>query len=479
MGISDRVRALGRLAFFSGRNGITMLGAALTTAAGLAMLMTWILELTSQHPVGAYSGILLFVILPAFFFLGLGLIPIGILLERRRQRKSGTLPEEFPKVDLGATEIRKGIAFVLVATLVNLAFFAIALYKGVEFSDSNSFCGQVCHTVMEPEYAAFKDSAHSRVGCAQCHIGQGAGWFVKSKLSGTRQLFAVIFKTYSRPIPSPVEALRPARETCEQCHWPQRFVNDRLVIRTRYAEDEASTPSTTVLLMKIGGQTWKGAQGIHGRHLDQGERIRYVAADRGRQSIHRVLYKNDQGQSEEYLGGEGTGAGSQESRAMDCVDCHNRPTHAFDLPADAVDRAVTEKRISRDLPYAKKIAVDLLKAEYPDRATAVLRIPAALEEFYRKSYPEVLVDKREAVVQAGEALKAIYLRNIFPAMKMTWGTHPNNLGHTASPGCFRCHDGAHTTREGKTISAECDACHTILAQEESNPQALKALGLGL
>jgi len=164
---------------------------------------------------------------------------------------------------------------------------------------------------------------------------------------------------------------------------------------------------------------------------------------------------------------------------MDCVDCHNRPTHAFDLPADAVDRAVTEKRISRDLPYAKKIAVDLLKAEYPDRATAVLRIPAALEEFYRKSYPEVLVDKREAVVQAGEALKAIYLRNIFPAMKMTWGTHPNNLGHTASPGCFRCHDGAHTTREGKTISAECDACHTILAQEESNPQALKALGLGL
>ncbi|MBP1628026.1 MAG: cytochrome c family protein [Holophagaceae bacterium] len=477
MGLSERVRELTRLAFFSGRNRLTLMGAALTTAAGVSLIGTWGLELVTQRSLGPYSGIICFILLPGAFLVGLALIPLGILLERRHQRKRGELPHGYPKVDLGAAEVRKGIVFVAGATVLNLAIFGVAVSKGVEYSDSNAFCGQVCHTVMEPEYAAFQNSVHSRVGCAQCHIGQGAGWFVKAKLSGTRQLFAVLFHSYSRPIPSPVEALRPARETCEQCHWPQKFVGDKLLVRTHYGEDEGSTPSTTVLLLKIGGRTWQGHAGIHGRHLDQGARIQYVPADRERRVISKVVYKDDRGQLVTYQGTETPASARTEVREMDCVDCHNRPTHAFELPEGAVDRAINEGRISRELPFARKTAVGLLRADYPDRRSAANAIPSGLQAFYLKNYPQVAAQKAELLAQAAQTLREIYLRNIFPDMKMGWGMHPSHIGHTTSPGCFRCHDGNHATPDGKTITADCDACHTLLAQDETDPKVLKELGI--
>jgi hypothetical protein len=318
------------------------------------------------------------------------------------------------------------------------------------------------------------------VGCAQCHIGPGAGWFVKSKLSGTRQLFAVAFNTFQRPIPSPVEHLRPARETCEQCHWPQKFSGDKMFISTKYAEDESNTPSTTVLLVKIGGRTWQGKAGIHGRHLDTEERISYIATDARRQEIPKVIYRDDNGKTVEYVSDDlkkvpaGTLA-KLPVRKMDCVDCHNRPTHAFQLPDRALDKAITEGRISRDLPFVKKAGLEILKKEYTDREAASFQIPLAVADFYKNKYPEVFLQKRGQVDAAGQAVKAIYLRNVFPEMKITWGTHPNHIGHEESPGCFRCHDGAHTSADGRTIAADCTTCHTILAQDEKDPKILKDL----
>lgn len=474
-----RFTDLARLVFFFSENRISLAGVVITTASAITLAWFWLIELTSPHPMHPYTGILFFLLLPGLFFFGLGLIPLGMWLRRKKLRHAGTLPEEFPQVDLGSSAIRKGLIIVVGATALNILILGTASFKGVEYMDSTQFCGQACHSVMSPEFAAYKDSAHSRVTCTQCHIGPGAGWFVKSKISGTRQLFAVTFKTYSRPIPSPVEHLRPARETCEQCHWPQKFHGDKMVVRTKFAEDETNTATTSVLLLKIGGRTWQGLAGIHGRHLDAGERITYVTTDPRRQSIARITYKDDKGQTVDYVADDNKLSPEElaklPSRSMDCVDCHNRPTHAFEMPGPALDKAINAQRISRDLPFIKKKAMEVLKVDYPDQTTAAAQIPAALDAFYRTSYPEIYRDKKPLVDEAATAVKEIYLRNVFPQMKLTWGTHPNHIGHQDSPGCFRCHDGMHNSKDGKMIAADCDTCHTILAQDEKDPKILKDL----
>jgi len=291
----------------------------------------------------------------------------------------------------------------------------------------------------------------------------------------------VAFNTFQRPIPSPVEHLRPARETCEQCHWPQKFHGDKMLVSTKYAEDEANTSSSTVLLLKIGGTTWQGRAGIHGRHLDAEERISYVSTDGRRQEIPKVIYRDDTGKTVEYISDEIKKVPADQLaklpiRKMDCVDCHNRPTHAFQMPDRALDKAISEGRISRDLPFVKKTGLELLKKDYANRDAASVQIPAAVTEFYKAKYPEVFQQKRGQVDAAGQTIKAIYLRNVFPEMKITWGTHPNHIGHEESTGCFRCHDGAHKSADGKIIEADCSTCHTILAQDEKDPKILKDLG---
>jgi hypothetical protein len=330
---------------------------------------------------------------------------------------------------------------------------------------------------MAPEHTSYLRSAHSRVACVQCHIGPGASWFVQSKLSGTRQVWTAAFGTHSRPIPTPIEHLRPARETCEQCHWPEKAHGDKLVVRTHYADDERNSPSTTVLMLKVGGRTPKGDLGIHGHHLGV---VRYTPSDARRQVIPSVSYVDAQGQSYAYTSPELMAqvpkGQPQAERNMDCLDCHNRPTHVFELPEQAVDAALAEGRLSPELPFVKKQAVALLRTEYPDRETAAQRIGAGLARFYESGYPQIARERRALVDAAIEQTRAIYLRNVFPYMKVTWGTYPNNLGHEAFPGCFRCHDDQHVTSGGRAISQDCDICHTILP-EEDNAKILKDLGV--
>jgi nitrate/TMAO reductase-like tetraheme cytochrome c subunit len=477
----DRIRQGARFAFLLGQNPISLAGAALTTASAVTLLWFWLLEISSPHPVHPYAGIVLFLILPVLFVAGLALIPAGILWHRRRLARRGVVPSEYPRVDLRSPAVRNAVLLAGAVTIVNITLLGTATYKGVEYMESNQFCGLTCHNVMAPEYTAFLDSPHSRVGCVQCHIGPGAGWFVKSKLSGVRQVFAVALETYSRPIPSPVHDLRPARETCEQCHWPRKFVGDKFVVRTKYADDEKNTPSTTVLVLKVGGRTGTGSMGIHGRHLDDEERITYVSTDGRRELIPKVTYRDDDGALVDYVSEDVKATPADlargETRKMDCLDCHNRPSHAFELPERAMDRALNEGRVSRDLPFVKKQAVELLRREYPDRETAEKQIADGLLEFYRTRYPEVFRQRRAAVESASVAVKGIYLRNVFPNMKVTWGTHPNHIGHEDFLGCFRCHDESHKTRDGRTITQDCSACHTILAQDETNPKVLAQFGL--
>jgi hypothetical protein len=476
---SERTAHWLRPAVYLGSNRLTLAGAIVTTSSVVTLIVFWAFEIltgTATHP---YVGVILFLVLPGIFVLGLLLIPIGILWRRRQLVALGRIPTSYPSIDFRQPILRSALGWVAGLTAANVMVLGIASYRGVQYMDSSNFCGQTCHTVMEPEFTAYQDSPHQRVGCVQCHIGPGAGWFARSKLSGVRQVVAVAFHNYDRPIPSPVQQLRPARETCEQCHWPQKFTGDKLVVRTTYSDDEKNTPKTTVLMLKLGGHAGQAAVGIHGRHLDERSRVQYIATGGHRQTIPRITYVDDNGKTVEFTSGDDAAmaeaARSGEQRTMDCMDCHNRPSHSFQLPEPAVDQALSEKRIAADLPFIKKKAVEVLRGHYPTREAATREIETALNEFYRASYPDLYRDKRPVVEETVRQVQAIYSRNVFPEMNVTWGTYPNNVGHTDFPGCFRCHDGSHTSADGRTITNDCSACHTLLAVDDPNPKILSEL----
>jgi len=479
----DRLASWLRPIAYLARNTITLTGVVLTTTSALTMIAFWLYVLVlgggaERYP---YAGIIIFLLLPAFFVLGLILIPVGGLLRRYQLLKRGELPAIYPRIELADPVFRKAAVLVSVATVLNIIIFSAASYGGTQYLDSVQFCGQTCHTVMQPEFTAYANSPHSRVACVECHIGPGASWFVRSKVSGVRQVFAVAFHDYPHPIPSPVQQLRPARATCEQCHWPQRFSGNVLFIRTHYQEDEANTPSTTVLDMKVGGHSATGMVGIHGHHLDPGVQVTYIATDQKRQVIPQVTYTDPEGKTTIYNSTDTKVTPEElergEHRIMDCVDCHNRPTHTFQLPEQALDQAMTEQSISTELPFIKKEALLALKSAYPDRDTARQRIAETLRSFYQTNYPKIAGSQGESLEGSIRSVQSIYFRNVFPAMDVTWGTYPDNLGHSDWPGCFRCHDGSHVSADGKTIPNDCETCHVLLAVDEKNPKILQELGM--
>jgi hypothetical protein len=311
------------------------------------------------------------------------------------------------------------------------------------------------------------------VACVNCHIGPGAGWFVRSKLSGVGQVFAVMLNNYPRPIPVPVRNLRPARETCEPCHWPQRFDEDRIRDIKTFGNDENNTLTHSVLLVHIGGG--RRGVGIHGMHLGEGVRVRYYATDEKRQEIPWVEYTS--GGMTTVFAAAGAKPDLSKVREMDCMDCHNRPTHIFQLPERAMDQALSAGDILPTLPFAKKTGVEILKRNYASQQEAASRIPTAFEDYYRNSYPQIYAQRRDDIASGSRQLLTIFNRNVFPEMKITWGTYINNLGHTDFTGCFRCHDEAHSNQQGKTITQDCTACHNPLATDEKQPKILTDLGL--
>jgi len=457
-------------------NPLSVIGVVLVTTATVFWIFllptTWGAEV--HNP---YAGILVFMLLPGLFFLGLVLIPAGIFLRFRKERKRGSYPADFPPLNFHNPDFQRLAIFVVTATLLNLVIAGQLSYSAVNYLDGVTFCGQTCHTVMQPEFAAYQNSPHSRVECVKCHIGPGASWFVRSKLSGVGQVIAVTFNTYDRPIPTPVRNLRPARDTCETCHWPQQFGEDRLRIIDKYADDETNSRTKTVLLMRIGGG--KRGPGIHGKHLGPGVVVRYKPADESRQTIPWVEYEDPQGRVTAYTAVDAKPEALKDvvPREMDCMDCHNRPTHAFALPDRAVDQAMSTGDISPALPYVKKKAVEVLKTPYPSQPAAGAAIPAALEKYYQETYPDIFQKRLPEIRHAAASILAIYNRNIFPAMKITWGTYPNNVGHADFPGCFRCHDDQHKSSSGATVTQDCNACHQLLAMDEAAPKILSDLGL--
>jgi len=464
-----------RPALFFGNNPISLAGGAITSAAGVTMIGYWLVELFGRPNDNPYLGIIFFLILPAVFVLGLLLIPVGVFVRRRKLQQAGEIPAEFPKVDLNDRVFRHGLDIVLVATIVNLLVVSMASYRGAAYMDSPQFCGSSCH-VMHPEYSAYKVSAHSHVDCVACHIGTGAESYFKAKVNGTKQLVEVSFNRYPKPIPSPVMNLRPAREICEGCHTPAKFVGEKLLVKSTFADDEKNTETQSVVLLHLGGiDSLSHLTGIHGVHLGH---IEYIATDPTRTTIPWVERTYADGSKTAFGTSSLKGAAPQgERRVMDCIDCHNRAAHTMQTAEDALNRAMAEGAISPELPFVHKKGLELLKADYKTEDEARQKISEGLTQFYRNEHPEVLVRRPDLVKAAGAGLVNVFTTNVFPDMKVTWGTHPNHIGHMSYPGCFRCHDGDHVAQNGKTLTQDCAVCHNLLAVDEAKPKVLADLGI--
>jgi hypothetical protein len=448
---------------------ITMLGVALVTLAGFSWLFLLPAHVRARVD-NPYIGLVVFLAIPLLFFLGLALIPIGIALTRRRWAA------HLDTTDRGAARRRAAIFFAGM-TLANLLIGSQLTYWAVAHMETVKFCGQSCH-VMKPEFTAHQRSPHQAVECVRCHVETGARGWIRSKVAGIRQLKAVTFNTFDRPIKSAMESNRlvSSAETCQQCHYRAQVTGDRLRVFTSFKDDEANTRSDTLLIMRVGGGSFGG---IHGAHLGSGVRIRYAVADAKRQTIPWVEYRNQQtGVVRTYLASDAKPESISTMRTfeMQCADCHNRPSHAFELPGRAVDEAILTVKATQGLPSFKKAGVDLLQAEYGSQLEAGKKIPEGLMNFYAQKFPEVRSQRAADIEAAGNALVAIYQRNVFPDLKVTWGTYANNLGHNDFPGCFRCHDESHTSSDNKTITQDCATCHEILT-DEASVTVLKNLGV--
>jgi hypothetical protein len=452
-------------------NRLSYVGAGIAALALIAIVFLFIVNTLVGRGQAPYAGLIIFIVLPAVLLAGLALIPLGMLVEWRHVRRTGarSIPR-FPVVDLNLPSHQAAATIFVVGSIILLFLSVFGSYQAYEATESVAFCGATCHTPMEPEYVTYQHSPHARVRCVDCHVGPGADWYVKSKLSGLYQVYSVAFDKFPRPIVGPIKDLRPAPETCEQCHWPQMFFGGQEKRVTHFLSDERNSPWELRLLIKTGGglpPAGRGA-GIHW-HMNIATRVEYVAADAERQQIPWVRVTDTRtGQSTEYTATDSTLTREQISatpaRVMDCMDCHNRPSHIFRAPTFLLDAALQAGEIDPTLPAVKQQGVQLLGASYPSVDAATAAIEQGLNAFYQENHPAVATARRDDIARASRVLQALYQRNFFPAMKARWDVYPENTGHKIFRGCFRCHDGRHQSDDGKVITASCTACHLITAQ---------------
>ena len=464
-------------------NWWTLLGTIISGVSGCIIIFSLAFELV--NPVSKiYLTAVIFIVMPAFFVLGLIIIPLGLWWERKHKRAAYPNPIQAAfQFALADKKTRRTILFVGVITAANFFIIGAAGQQAFHLMDSPAFCGKLCHQVMTPEYTAYLRSPHSRVACVQCHIGPGASWAVKSKIAGLRQVAAVLGNTFHRPIPTPVKELRPARDTCEQCHWPAKFHGNRIAFFTHYQDDEKNTPLVNGLVLKVGGEnpTSKEFEGIHW-HVSPEVELRYEALDDAREKIGKITVKKKGQVTAEYtLPGQPKGP-VVEQRLMDCVDCHNRPSHVFDQnPAQALDRAFDEGRLDPKIPFLHKVASQLLGRNDLPRESAESFFRQGLIDTFHKDYPQISLD--EKTIQAvASVLTDLYTRNIYPDLKIAWGSYPSHLGHRGEEqdkrGCFRCHDDEHVTKTGQPLAKDCDLCHEAIVEGEARdklPSALRSV----
>jgi hypothetical protein len=466
-------------------NKISLIGLYIAIGTGLVLL----LSLVAQARLGAtnpYMGIFVYMVLPPFIVLGMAMVPIGMLRRWRRMKKYGEeeVPQ-WPYIDLNKPTHRNIVAFFGIGSILFAALVVFGGYHAFHYTESVAFCGTTCHTVMKPEDVAYQNSAHARVPCTACHVGAGADWYAKSKLSGAYQVYAVIANVFPRPIPTPISNLRPAQETCEQCHWPRKFFGGQQRVFNHYKYDEKNTPWPINILIKTGGGDPKTGQttGIHW-HMNIESQVEYIARDERRQDIPWIkvrerrtgrvtVYQDvDNPLTKEELA-------TLKPRKMDCMDCHNRPSHKYHSPDFMVDKAILTNRIAQDLPDIKRIAVEAMAKEYDTEEAAHVGIANYITNAYKEDYPDAYGDRLPDIQQAILTTQTQFSQSIFPEMKVRWDEYPDNIGHLIYPGCMRCHDGKKVSEEGWTLTRKCTTCHTILSQGSGDSYQASASEEGL
>ncbi len=450
-------------------NYISLVGTVIAVTSLISIVFLFVLEMTgsSDQP---YLGILIYIMLPGVMLFGLFVVLVGMLWERHRRRK--LTPEQiaaYPILDLNGPRRRRMFMTFMVCSFIFLFISAFGSYRAFEFSESVEFCGQLCHTVMKPEFTAYKASPHSQIRCVECHVGGGAESYVRAKMGGVRQLYRLATGTYSTPIKTPVDTMRAANETCGKCHWSEKFYGEQLRVFNHYDFDEKNSLNQTRLLVKVGGGNPKTGQasGIHW-HMNLGNEITFISTDERRQDVSWVRMKDAAGKVIDYTL-KGVKLSDEEiekspKRKMDCIDCHNRPTHIYLSPNKAVDRSLDAKIIDLELPFVKMKAVEVLAQNYATTDEALNAIAVNFDAYYKTTYPEIYASKKKSIDAAVQELQRIYSTYFFPEMKTSWESQINNIGHFNAQGCFRCHDGQHFSQEGKPIRNDCNICHTTLDQ---------------
>jgi hypothetical protein len=453
-------------------NTVGKTGVILTTATFVTFII-----FEFFHTIGvfknAYIGLVTYLAFPALFILGLILIPIGWY---RYKKESGKSTQELLNRQFDTGQIlprlwgSRVMRTVFLLTLVNIAILGFASMRMLHFMDQSRFCGTACHQVMNPEWVTYQRSPHARVACVECHVGEGLDALVASKLNGLRQMYLAALNLYNRPIPTPVHQLRPARETCEKCHWPEKFLGQRLITHVDYDDDSLSTPSYNTLNVKIDAGTGGKTPGAHW-HIAESNRISYTSLKDERRVITTVWQRRSDGYAIIYHDNRYPSQSKEEQRVMDCIDCHNRATHIYKTPQDAVDERIRGGTLDRTLPFIKKVSLDAIMHQYPDSASARTGIANHMNAFYQRDYPDVFLKKRKQIDSAIRTLQDIYAINIHPYMNITWGAYPSHLAHHQDLGCFRCHHHNMVNKDDEAIAHDCTLCHSILALDSDSPYA--------
>jgi len=454
-------------------DGLSRFGVVLATFSAIIFLLFLFGHLTGII-TSALVGLLAFMVLPALLGFGFLLIPSGWIRIRARTGKTLRIlaeerfgQDDFREDFLGAPMIR----LLVVTGGFFLLILGLAGITGLHFMDQPHFCGTACHKVMNPEWVVYRQSPHSRVACVQCHVGEGVKAHFDAKLNGLRQVWLASLNIYRRPIPTPVHTLRPARETCEKCHWPEKFYGHRLKTIVHYGEDKASTPRFTTLSLKINSDMTEG--GIHW-HVGKGVVVRYASLDDEREEMIWVEVTRPDGTTSRYINRRlDEEPRAEDVRTMDCVDCHNRATHIYETRTGAVEARMRIGTIDRKIPYIRKAALAAIAPDYPSAEAARRGIEHGIASFYRSHDPAVLAGHAAGIDQAVTALNEAWTRNVHPYMNLEWGSYPSLLGHRESTGCFRCHNRDMVDPSGQWITDDCTVCHSILAMDA--PGAFKNL----
>lgn len=445
-------------------NTTSMIGMTIAIVALTMIVFLFVLTAFSGTS-NPYMGLITFIGLPGILLFGLVIAAVGLrraVLRARRGEEEGRLPV----IDFNDFRHRYAFTSILIGGFGLMAMSGFGTYQAYEYTESVEFCGKVCHNVMKPEYMAYQNSPHAKVPCVQCHIGSGAGWWVRSKISGSYQVYSVLFQKYHRPIETPIHNLRPSKDTCETCHWPKKFYAQKLMDRKYFLSDEKNTPYQISMLLKIGGSEQGKSAGIHA-HMYLDNQVSYISIDRQRQIIPYVKMTDSNNNATEYRSTEikvtDQDLRNGETRLVDCIDCHNRPSHQYQHPEFSVNQAMSMGLIDATLPEIKMKAVQELEKPYKTEDEAVATIRADLEKFYKESHPQEAASKAAQIQAAIQHVQQIYKTTYFPEMNVSWKEFPNNLDHLHSAGCFRCHDDKHVSPDGRVISKNCQTCHTMLS----------------